>query len=337
MALPVAPQQLADLVQQEQAAEAARLEDATAAKADGGSSAALATAMAAALAGWVTSFGGLAAAGAGPRLALYLARVRGDASRATTGLGPRASQVIAAALADATRLGTRHALAFGRRAGARWAPVGVDAPVAADALHAARALADTIREQLALMERLLSPASVQGTGWRGVVLGLAAGRRAVTLVRSAVAWCIHRAINSGAAQVVTELAARALWVSEPDACVRCLAYAGRMANTSGEFPGGLSMDPAARSTLLAAIDGPPLHAHCRCRLVPWREEWARPGQPSLPDLLREQAIRSVAAGTARPSESIAARIRAVRALLAQRGLPADVRRQARAAAAAGHF
>jgi hypothetical protein len=203
-----------------------------------------------------------------------------------------------------------------------------------DAVEAARAIAATVREQLRLTEVLLSPRSVAGQGWSGVTAGLAAARRAVSLVRSAVAWCIHRAINDGAAQAIAELGARRLWVTEPDACVICLAYAGRVADRDGMFPGGLSMDPHARSTTAAAVEGPPKHPNCRCRLVAWRDEWARPGVTSLPDLLRAQAWRSIASGRGRPTESRASRIRAARALAGQRGVPDRLRRQAQTTA--GH-
>jgi hypothetical protein len=184
---------------------------------------------------------------------------------------------------------------------------------------------------------MLTPREVRRSGWRGVVAGIAAARRAVTLAGQTSAWAIHRAINSGSAQATEALGARGLWVAEPTACVRCAAYSGRLADRDGRFPGGLSLDPHQRSTTQAAIDGPPLHPACRCRVVPWRDEWTPRRGPSLPDLLREQAWRSVATGQARPSESRAARLRAARYVSAQRDVPASVRRQAQAAVAAGRF
>jgi hypothetical protein len=333
---PATAQQLADLTQQQQADEAARLEDATATEADAGTDAALAAALTAALAAWVATFGSLAAAGAGVELATYLAQVRADTDRATGGLGRRAGRVIERALPDAAQLGARHATDFAHRASGRRPDVpGVD--VSRDALDAARALASTVREQLRLAGRLLSPRMVSVTGWRGVVTALGAARRAVSIVRSAVAWSVHRAVNGGAAQATAALGARGLWVSEPDACVRCLAYSGQLTDRDGRFPGGLSMDPASRTTRRAALEGPPLHPNCRCRLVPWLDEWAH-GRTALPDLLRAQALRSVAMGRGRPSESNAARIRAARYLLARRGsIPDRLRRHAQSAVAAGHF
>jgi hypothetical protein len=328
---PATAQQLADLVQQQQAQEAADLEEQTAQQADGGAGAKLAGLLAVALAAWVTAFGALTALGAGTKLVSLLASVRADVDRAASGLGRRAQRTLEGALEDATRLGGRHAVAFLRRASGRSHDL-PDLRVGRDVAEAAARLQATVAEQLRLAARLLSPGAVAGSGWRGVVLGLAAARRAATLVRQAIAWTVHRAINDGAAQIADHYGARGLWVTEPDACVICLAYAGRITDRDGRFPGGLSMDPHSRSPRTAALDGPPAHVNCRCRIVPWMPDWDT-GPGSLPDLLRDQAWRSIAAGRGRPSESRSARRRAAHALLAQRGLSARVRRQAEATAA----
>jgi hypothetical protein len=318
-------------VQEQHAAEAEALEEQTAEQADGGAGAALAGLFASALAAWVAAFGALTVAGTWAKLTGLLVGVRRDVDKASRGLGTRSQRALEESLDTAARLGARHAADFlGRASGENHAVPDVD--VSAAALDAARGLADTVATQLQLAARLLSPWTVSGSGWRGVVLGLAAARRAATLVRQTIAWAVHRAINDGAAQTATHYGARGLWVSEPDACVICLAYAGRLADRDGRFPGGLSMDPHSRSTRTAALDGPPAHVNCRCRLVPWMPDWDT-GPGSLPDLLRNQAWQSIAAGRGRPSESHAARRRAAQALLAQRGLSARVRRQAAATAA----
>lgn len=324
-------QQLATLVQQQHADEAAALEEQTAVEADGGASMALAGLLPAALAGWVAAFGALSVTGAGLKLAALLARLRGDVNLAGSGLGRRARRALEGALGDAAEMGARHATDFARRAsGDRLDVPGVDVSEAAwDAVHG---LADAVAEQLRLAVRLLSPRTISATGWRGVVVALAAARRAASLVRSTVAWAVHRAVNDGATQAANALGAWGLWVAEPDACVRCLAYAGRLTDRDGLFPGGLSMDPHTRSTSKAALESPPAHPSCRCRLVPWMPEWGT-GPGGLPDLLRDQALRSIATGRGRTTESRAARRRAAQALLAQRGLSASVRRQAQATAA----
>jgi hypothetical protein len=329
-------QQLADLVQQQQTREAADLETQTTTEADGGAGAALAALVTSALAGWVTAFGALTVTGSGPALARYLAGVRRDVDRATAGMAERAPRAVEARLGEAAGLGARHAVAFAREAaGGRHRVPKVSVP--ADALDAVRALGGTVREQLRLSARLLSEREAGRSGWRSVLAGIGAARRAVAMVGRVASWALHRAINSGAGQAIAALQAGRLWVAEPDACVQCLAYAGLLADTDGAFPGGLALDPHQRHAGAARIDGPPKHPACRCRLVPWRDEWAPRNGHALPELLHEQAWRSVAAGRARPSESRAARLRAARTLLAQRGVPARVRRQAQAAVAAGHF
>lgn len=328
---PATPQQLATLVQEQQAEEAAELEEQTAQQADGGAGAKLAGLLAIALAAWVAAFGALAVLGAGAKLVSLLVGVRADVDRASRGLGRRAQLTLEGALEDATLLGGRHAVDFLCRASGRDHDL-PDLRVSRDVAEEAGRLAATVAEQLRLAARLLSPREVSRTGWRGVVLGLAAARRAATLVRQSIAWTIHRAINDGATQVADHYGARGLWVSEPDACVICLAYAGRLTDGDGHFPGGLSMDPHSRSNRRAALDGPPAHPNCRCRLVPWMPGWDT-GPGTLPDLLRDQAWRSIATGRGRSTESRAARRRAARALLAQRGLPARVRRQVTATAA----
>lgn len=329
-------EELAALTQKRQAAEAQALEDAVADDATGRTDESLSDVLKAALASWVTTFGALTAPAAGAALTAYLAQVRQATSHATTGLALRASQAAHGALAEATALGARHATEFAHTAGAallrppRTVPPG-------DAAQVARGLVESINEQLRLATRMLSPRIIRQTKWRGVVAGLAAARRALSLSRSGIAWCLHRAINDGAAQAIAAMRADRLWVAEPDACVRCLAYAGRLAFADGTFPGGLSMDPQQAQPDAAPIPGPPQHPNCRCRIVPWRDSWAPPGGSTLPALLQERALRSVAAGRARPSESHAARLRAARGLLVRRDVPARARRQAQAAVAAGRF
>jgi hypothetical protein len=325
------PQQLAALVQEEQAAEAATLEERVAEEADGGAGAGLAAVLAAVLAAWVTAFGALTTAGTGVKLAQLLSGVRSDVDRAGRGLGWRAQRALERSLRGATQLGARHAANFLTRASGRHHTV-PDVTVPADAAKAAAGLADAVAEQLRLAGRLLTPRMISDGGWRGVVTGLAAARRAVPMARQTIAWTVHRAINSGSAQTADHYGAHLLWISEPDACVICLAYAGHITGRDHRFPGGLSMDPASRSTTAAALDGPPAHPSCRCRAVPWLPGWDT-GPGTLPDLLREQAWRSIATGRGRPSESHAARRRAAQALLARRGLPARIRRQAAATAA----
>lgn len=329
--MPATPQQLADLVQDQQAAEAADLEDTVAEEADGGAGAKLAALVAVVLTAWVATFGALTAAGAGANLVSLLADVRARVDRASGGLGPRSQRALERALGEATRLGARHAAGFLSRVSGRQHAV-PDVAVPDDAARAAATLADAVAEQLRVAARLLTSRMVAGSGWRGVLTGIGAARRAASLVRQTIAWTVHRAVNDGAAQTAEHYGALLLWVAEPTACVRCTAYSGHITAPGGKFPGGLSMDPQSRTVKASPIEGPPLHPACRCRAVPWMPDWDT-GPGTLPALLRDQALLAVATGEGRPSESRAARRRAAQALLAQRGLSARVRRQAAATAA----
>jgi hypothetical protein len=329
-------QDLADLVQQEQTRRAVALEQQAIADADGGAGAALTVAVTAALTGWVGAFGALTVTGTGAALTSYLAGVRRDVARATAGMEQRAPRAIEDALDEAAAVGARHAVEFATHAGAgRHHGGAVAAP--RDAVDAARSLGVLVRDHLRLSRALLGEREVRRSGWRGVLAGIGAARQAVATVGRVGAWAVHRAINDGAAQAIAILGADGLWVAEPDACVACLAYSGRLADGDGRFPGGLSLDPRQARAGALPIEGPPRHPHCRCRLTPWLPSWAPSRGLSLPDLLQQQAWRSAATGRARPTESRAARLRAARTLLTAPGVPAGVRHQARTAVAAGHF
>jgi hypothetical protein len=150
--------------------------------------------------------------------------------------------------------------------------------------------------------------------WSHMLAGLGAARAVLPAVRAHIAWVINTAVHQGLDSVVRATAPMRLWVSEADACVRCLAYTGRVVRADEPFPGGLSWDPRQRRAKAAGVDGPPLHAHCRCRAVPWSDAWTTDGTP-FPEALRREAERSIGYGLGRPSESRAVRLRAARELL----------------------
>jgi hypothetical protein len=133
-------------------------------------------------------------------------------------------------------------------------------------------------------------------------------------VRAHIAWVVNIAVHEGLDAVVQATAPLRVWVAEADACAVCLAYTGRVVKTDEPFPGGLSWDPKQRRTNAPAVDGPPKHPHCRCRVVPWSDSWKADGIP-FPEALRREAERAIGYGRARPSESRAVRLRAARELL----------------------
>jgi hypothetical protein len=143
-------------------------------------------------------------------------------------------------------------------------------------------------------------------------------------------------VNSTAARA-SEITARSLgargviWVAERDACVNCTALAGQVARPGQSFDGSLTWGD--KPLAWTGFNGrPPRHPHCRCRLIPWD------GGRETPDAIKREAERSVARGWSLPSESNAARLRALDRLLRQgTGLPPSVVKRARAALAAGNF
>ncbi len=140
------------------------------------------------------------------------------------------------------------------------------------------------------------------------------------------------------AAVAAEVTARAMgasgivWVSERTACVHCVGLAGEVAQFGQPFPAESRF--AEKQLTWAGYNGrPPRHPNCRCRVIPWD------GGPETPEALKREAERSVARGWSLPTESNAARLRALNALLRQPGLrlPPSVVRRARRALELGKF
>jgi hypothetical protein len=143
-------------------------------------------------------------------------------------------------------------------------------------------------------------------------------------------------VNSTAARA-SEVTARSvgakgvIWVAERDACVNCVALSGQTTTFGESFDGTKTWGDKALAW--NGFSGkPPRHPHCRCRLIPWD------GGEEMPNALKREAERSVLRGWSLPSESQAARIRALDRLLRQgTNLPPSVVKRARAALAAGKF
>lgn len=143
---------------------------------------------------------------------------------------------------------------------------------------------------------------------------------------------LSRAEVNRTAAIAAELSARQLgaegvvWVSERDACVHCIGLAGEVARFGEPFP---AFSPYAEKPLnWRGYNGrPPRHPNCRCRLIPWD------GGDETPEALKREAERSVARGWSLPTESNAARLRALDRLLQSPTLrlPPSVIRRARRA------
>ncbi|MCQ8831767.1 hypothetical protein [Streptomyces malaysiensis] len=328
-------ERLAHLIQGEQTDAVIRLEDRVTQRALGNLDDDFTTLVRRTLAAWTTAFGGTTGdATSDPALRRILASVRAAVRRLLAPLGPRAQRALDDTLTDAVLLGARQHAAFVRDATGRnpgTPPPRSRRPLRDAAAHVRDLVADRRDRALAMLRPAVS------RRWSQVLTSIGTARGALSAVRSHITWVVGQAVNEGLMAGIRAAGAQKLWVAEQDACVRCAAYAGLVADVGDDFPGGLSWDPQQRGRG-EPLPAPPLHPACRCRVVAWREEWAETGVPSFPEALRREARRSVARGFSLPTESNAARIRAARELL-RRGanLPRSVEAYAATAIAAGRF
>lgn len=263
---------------------------------------------------WARLFGGPRAdAGEDKLLARILAAVKDAIARLFKGLGSRSRTALERALNPAVTLGVRQgAQVLSMLTGSRISGHGA-APSRA-LRRAARALPGVVDEQRRSALALLKAKLVRRIGLTGALAAVGRARGVVGRLKAAITHTVNEAVNEGIAEQIREAGSQKVWVAERDACVRCAAYAGHVADEDADFPGGLSWDPKQRGRG-EPLAGPPLHPHCRCRLAPWEDDWAVPGVPPLPEVLQREARRSVARGWSLPTESNAARIRAARELI----------------------
>lgn len=311
--MPYSSDRLLRLVQDDHTGDVIDLENRLAARILHGADRAFEDLIRRVLTAWTRAFGGPnQEAAAGDVLRRIIAAARTGARHLLDGLADRAPSTLAGGLGPALSMGVQQGVDFVRAAsGRRRHTPGV--PSASRVLREeARRIRDVVVERRDRALFLLHPDRV--SRWSHMLAGLGAARAALPAIRAHIAWVINTAIHEGLDAVVRATAPLRVWVSEADACVRCLAYTGRTARPGEPFPGGLSWDPRQRAARQPGVDGPPLHGHCRCRTVPWDDAWTTSGTP-FPLALQREAHRSLAYGTARPSESRAARLRAARELL----------------------
>jgi hypothetical protein len=328
-------EELAHLIQGEQTDQVRDLEDSIAARALGDTADGFDVLQRRSLTVWVTAFGGVQGEpGDTVLLRRILGTIRAAIRRLLGPLAPRARRALDARLADAVELGARQHAAYvaqvdGRRS--RAFPARPSRDLRATAARIADVVTDRRDRALALLQPRIA------NRWSRVATGIGTARSALSAARSHITWTVGQAVNEGLLAGIRALGARKLWVSERDACVSCVAYAGLVADVGDDFPGGLSWDPTQRGRT-EPLAAPPLHPHCRCRVVAWKESWAADGVPSLPEALRREARRSIARGWSLPTESGAARIRAARELLrAGARLPKSVEEYAALAVRTGRF
>lgn len=334
--MPYRSEHLARLVQDDHTGEVVDLENEIAGRALRGADRAFEELVRRILDAWTRAFGGPGQSAVhGGALRQLLATAQAAVRRLLGDIADRAPGALADGLGPALAMGVRQGAEFVRAASGRRSRAPV-VPTVGRVLRAeVHRLRDMVTERRDRALFLLHPDRVHR--WSQMLAGLGAARAAVPAVRAHIAWVINTAVHEGLDAVVRATAPLRLWVSEASACVRCLAYTGRTAAPGEPFQGGLSWDPRQRHIGAPGVDGPPLHPSCRCRTVPWDDAWTTSGIP-FPLALRREAHRSIAYGRARPSESRAARLRAVRELLRTEPdlLPA-VESRARSALQAGHF
>ena len=333
--MPYSSDDLARLVQGDHTGEVIDLEDQLAADTLGTGDRTFEELIRRTLTAWTRAYGGPdQPALPGDLLRRIIAAAQAAVRQILDGLAQRAPGILQGGLGPALAMGVRQGGEFVRAASGRRRRVPAVPSVSRllrDEVHRIRGLVVERRDRAL---HLLHPDRV--SRWSHLLAGLGAARAALPAIRAHIAWVINTAVGEGLDAVVRATAPLRLWISEADACVNCLAYTGRTAPAGEPFPGGLSWDPRQRRRT-QGVDGPPLHSHCRCRAVPWSNAWTTSGTP-FPLSLQREAHRSIAYGTARPSESRAARLRAVRELLRMEDdlLPA-VEERARTALRAGRF
>jgi hypothetical protein len=149
-------------------------------------------------------------------------------------------------------------------------------------------------------------------------------------VDAATAVITTRAVDIGVTAVTDTLGVARIWVTRPGCCPICASYSGAVAGPGVKFRPRLRLGDRRGQweDTGGGIEGPGLHAHCKCFSVPYA--------PRLADRLARQAEADVAAG--RVAASTPARIRAIeRMLAADARLTQRTRQAAVRAAARGRF
>ncbi|WP_435279327.1 hypothetical protein [Streptomyces sp. 1222.5] len=311
--MPYSSDHLRSLVQDDHTDEVIDLENQLAGRALLGSDRAFEELIRRILTAWTKAFGGpTQRALPGDVLRRIIDTARSSVRRLLDDIAGRAPGILEDGLGPALAMGVRQGTEFVRAASGRRRREPAVPSIARRLRDEARRVREVVIDRRDRALHLLHPDRV--ALWSHLLNGLGAARAAIAAVRAHIAWVINSAVHEGVDVVVQATARMRVWVSEADACVRCLAYTGRVVKADAPFPGGLSWDPRQRRTATGGVDGPPLHAHCRCRVVPWDESWTTSGVP-FPLALQREAHRSIGYGNGRPSESRAVRLRAARELL----------------------
>jgi len=341
MADPINAEELLALVQQKQIDVIAGIEDKAIKAATEKRFAAIDDAIGSATSNWIKAFGTMSADGEGAPLDDILRKALSASNGALKGLEGSVISALSEAVGSAVTAAQAQGKDFveaatGKRAAAKVATPAVSLAEERAAVKAA------VKEGEGIFKRILRKPVIERLGLRGVLSGLRQARNVVSRAKSTITTSVNANVTKTMqATSVANKAKYEVWVSERDACVNCLAYAGKIVPVGEGWQEGLSWDPKQNDPQPKGRGKgvrPPLHPHCRCRPVPWDPAWAREGEVSLPEAVSREAQRSIARGFSLPSESNAARIRALKKLLSgSPDLPKTVLERARRDLKNGEF
>jgi len=337
MAERIDPEALLELVQQKQIEAISKIEDKAIKAATEKRYAAIDDALRSATSDWVKTFGSMSAPGEGAPLNEMIRSALSASNGALKGLEGSVISALSEAVGSAVTAATEQGAAFVEGASGKAAAKRVDVPTP-DLKAERAAVKAAVSEGESAFKRLLRRPVIERLGLRGILAGLRQARNVLGRAKSTITSSVNENVTKTMQATATANKAKyEVWVAERDACVNCLAYAGRIVKKGEDFPGGLSWDPKQRDSKAKGVR-PPLHPHCRCRPVPWDPAWARDGEVSLPEAVSREAQRSIARGFSLPSESNASRIRALKELLkGNPDLPKTVLERARRDLKKGEF
>ena len=341
MAERIDPEKLLELVQQKQIDAIASIEDKAIKAATEKRYEAIDGAVRSATSKWIEEFGSMSADGAGAALDGMIRDALGASTKALGGLEGSVVSALTEAVGAAVTTAQAQGAAFVEGASGKAAAKRVATPKA-DLSAERKAIKEAVTDGLKESKALLRKPVIERLGLRGLLAGLRRARNALGRAKSTITSSVNQNVTKTMQATATANKAKyEVWVSERDACVNCLAYAGKIVPAGENWQEGLSWDPKQNDpqpTKGGKGVRPPLHPHCRCRPVPWDPAWAREGEVSLPEAVSREAQRSIARGFSLPSESNAARIRALKELLSGNPkLPKTVLERARRDLKNGEF
>lgn len=337
MAERIDPEALLELVQAKQIEAISKIEDKAIKAATEKRYAAIDDAMRSATLDWIKAFGSMSAEGAGEPLTKMISDALGASAGALKGLEGSVISALTEAVGAAVTTATEQGKAFVEGATGKPAAAKVAAP-AVDLAEERAAVKAAIAEGEKGFKALLRRNVIERLGLRGIIAGIRQARNTLGRAKSTITTSVNANVQKTMQATATaNKAPMEVWVSERDACVNCLRYAGQIVKAGEDWTGGQSWDPKQVDKKAKGVR-PPLHPHCRCRPVPWNPAWAKPGEVSLPDAVAREAQRSIARGFSLPSESNASRIRALKELLSGNpDLPKTVLARARQDLKNGEF